>query len=299
MSADFDVLSERPAPTEATFVTTDPHGRYVAVGTRFNTLHLFNRYGKAAGRLETMEPLSHLCFVPGRPIMVGAAAFGMLVGIALEGTPVAVGGSTPRSSGNDRLMSNVGRLALNGDGGMILASCFTLGIQRFDLQGRNEGSYHLGGTVSHAVPDFPGRTIVAATLEGELAVMNSAGNVRWRTRLPRPVTALDVDPLGRYVIYGHATGEIVRLDLFGGARAERHRGKRARAGLRRPAAPCVRPPGRCGPPDWQVPVVETEQQSETAVISVVDDPPVIALFTSPHRLQLFSVSGQKLGQGPT
>ena len=39
---------------------------------------------------------------------------------------------------------------------MILASCYTLGIQRFDLRGRNEGSYHLGGTVSHAVPDFPG-----------------------------------------------------------------------------------------------------------------------------------------------
>ncbi len=27
--------------------------------------------------------------------------------------------------------------------------------------------------------------------------MNSAGNVRWRTDLPRPVTALEIDPLGR------------------------------------------------------------------------------------------------------
>ena len=47
--------------------------------------------------------------------------------------------------------------------------------------------------------------------------MNSAGNVRWRTRLPRPAIALEIDPLGRYVIHGHATGEIVRLDLFGPA----------------------------------------------------------------------------------
>src|SRR5271168_1838150 len=34
LSADFDILSERPAPSEASFVTIDPHGRYIAVGTR-------------------------------------------------------------------------------------------------------------------------------------------------------------------------------------------------------------------------------------------------------------------------
>ena len=34
---------------------------------------------------------------------------------------------------------------MSGDGTMILASCFTHGIQRFDLKGRNEGSYHHGG----------------------------------------------------------------------------------------------------------------------------------------------------------
>ena len=51
-------------------------------------------------------------------------------------------------------------------------------------------------------------------------------------------------------------------------------------------------------PDWVVPAVETDQQAETAVIAVVDDPPLIALFTSPHRLQLFDTAGQKLGQGP-
>ena len=113
---------ERPAPSEASFVAIDPHGRYLAVGTRHDTLHLINRYGRPAGRLETIEPLSHLCFVPDRPLAIGAAAFGMLVGVALE---------PGRSQGrleteilwHDRLMSNVGRLAVNGDGGMILASC--------------------------------------------------------------------------------------------------------------------------------------------------------------------------------
>ncbi len=113
----------------------------------------------------------------------------MLVGIALEPSR-SQGKLEAEIIWQDRLMSNVGRLALNGDGGMILASCYTLGVQRFDLHGRNEGSYHLGGTVSQAVPDFPGRTIAASTLEGDLAVMNAAGNVR----LANPAGASDRGP---------------------------------------------------------------------------------------------------------
>src|SRR5262249_3944408 len=132
LNADFAVEWERPAPSEASFVSLDPHGRYLAVGTRLSVLHVLNRYGRPAGRLETMESLSHWCFVPDRPFAVGAAAFGMMVGVALEWSR---GGGRLEADliWQDRLMSNVGRLAISGDGAMILASCYTLGIQRFDL----------------------------------------------------------------------------------------------------------------------------------------------------------------------
>ena len=215
LDADFSARDQKVAPTDSAFVKVDPHGRYVAIGTRHGLLHLINRYGRPAGRIETLDTIAHFCFVPDRSIAIGAAAFGMMLAVALD--PGRAGRLDAEILWQERLMSSVGRLAVSGDGGMILASCYTLGIQKYDLRGRNEGSYHLGGTVSHAVPDFPGRSIAAATLEGELAVMNSAGNVRWRTTLPRPATALEMDPLGRYVVYGHATGEIVRLDLLGGA----------------------------------------------------------------------------------
>ena len=49
-----------------------------------------------------------------------------------------------------------------------------LGVQRFDLEGRAEGAYHLGGSAGHAVPDFAGRSIAVSTLEGELAILNAA-----------------------------------------------------------------------------------------------------------------------------
>jgi hypothetical protein len=310
LDADFDLKVERPAPTESSFLTIDPHGRYVAVGSRLGAVNFLNRYGRPAGRLETIQPIAHLCFLPDRPLLIGAAAFGMLVGVEIM-VGRGSGRLEPEILWQDRLMSNVGRLTVSGDGGMILASCFTHGIQRFDLRGRNEGSYHLGGTVSHAVPDFPGRSIAAATLEGELAIMNSAGNVRWRTRLPRPAIALEMDPLGRYVIHGHATGEIVRLDLFGPAPGTERpaeaegtgsRGKLARTpgpGAAGVAGAAVRTAtGSIRRPDWTVPLVQSESQAETAVLTVTEDPDCVAAFTSPHKLQLYTTSGQKLGQGP-
>ena len=300
LNADFDIEVERPAPTESSFLTIDPHGRYVAIGSRLGAVTFLNRFGRPAGRLETIQPMAHLCFLADRPFLVGAAAFGMLVGVEVLASRTA-GRLEPEIVWQDRLMSNVGRLTVSGDGAMILASCFTHGIQRFDLRGRNEGSYHLGGTVSHAVPDFPGRTIVAATLEGELAIMNSAGNVRWRTRLPRPAIALEVDPLGRYVLYGHSTGEIVRLDLFGPGpgftRPKSQAASTARPTEVRSAGPRTST-GSVRRPDWTVAAVQSEQQAETAVLAITEDPACVAAFTSPHRLQLYDLTGQKLAQGP-
>ncbi len=131
-------------------------------------------------------------------------------------------------------------------------------------------------------------------------MMNSAGNVRWRTRLPRPVIALEIDPLGRLPDLRpchrrDCPPRSVRRQPGPDGQPERRSGAPSR---RRRDRPCAPRPARCGAPDWVVPAVETDQQAETAVIAVVDDPPSIALFTSPHRLHLYSTSGKKQGQGP-
>ena len=173
--------------------------------------HFYTRHGRPAGKFETKQALAHLAFVPDRPFLLGAAPFGSLVGVELRA------GSSGRLAADivweEAVLSNVGRLTTSGDGGVILASCYTHGVQRYDLRGRNEGAYHLGGTAAHAVPDFAGRVIAVATLEGELVILSPGGQVRWRTGLARPAIALETDPLGRFVIYGQATGEIVRIDL--------------------------------------------------------------------------------------
>jgi hypothetical protein len=287
---DLDALADRQGPPEASTVAIDPHGRYIAVGSRLCLTQFYTRHGRQAGRFETRQALAHIAFVPDRPFLLGAATYGMLAGLDLR--PASAGRLDAELAWQEALMSNVGRLTTTGDGGMVLASCFTHGVQRYDLQGQNEGAYHLGGTVAHAVPDFAGRMFAVSTLEGELAVLSSAGNVRWKTNLPRPVIALETDPLGRYVIYGHGTGEIVRLDLYGNDRP---------AGDLAPAEIASAAGGRGSSvraPEWTIPVASTDEQAASAVLAVLDEPPRIGLMTNTNRLQIFTTEGANLGQAP-
>jgi hypothetical protein len=294
LDGDFELVHERSAIADPLAIAVDPHGRYLAVSSKMNVVQFYTRHAKLAGRFETRQPLSSMLFVPDRPFMVATGAYGSIMGIALipQGAGSAIDGAIVW---NEALMSGVGRLATTGDGAMTLVACFTHGVQRFDLEGRGEGAYHLGGSAGHAVPDFAGRSIAVTTLEGELAILNAAGNVKWRTTLSRPAMALEVDPLGRSVVYGQATGEIVRLDLQPTGRptptvatvATRAAGSRSRIG-----SASVRVP------DWTSEVVPTEDQAEYAVLAIVDDPLRIGVITQTNRLELFGGAGKRLGQAP-
>ncbi|WP_435022211.1 hypothetical protein TA3x_002795 [Tundrisphaera sp. TA3] len=304
LDGDFNLLHDRPAISDPLSLAVDPHGRYVAVGSRMNLVQITDRRGKAAGRFETRQPLSNIVFVPTHPFLIGTGAFGSIMGIAL-----APRGGSGGLDGNvfwyEALMTSVGQLSTSGDGGMILIACFTHGVQKYNLAGHAEGSYHLGGSASHAMPDFAGRSIAVATLEGELAILSGAGNVRWRTTLPRPASALQMDALGRYVIYGMASGEVVRLDLQGAGRSaasappvgvkgvvtSRPEPEPAPARMREGAA-------EVRTPDWAVEVVQNEDQAEFAVLAVADQPPRVGVITHHNRLELFGTDGRKLGQAP-
>src|SRR5207249_9330083 len=52
------------------------------------------------------------------------------------------------------------------------------------------------------------------------------------------------------------------------------------------------------PPAWTVPVAQSDEQAETAVLAVLDEPSRIALITNRKRLQVYSAEGKALGQAP-
>jgi hypothetical protein len=291
LDGELEPIADRPAASDSLGLGCDPHGRYVALSTKSSHTQLYTRYGKQAGSLETIQPVAFLRFVPDRPRLLTASSYGTLT--AFELSPAGGDGELDcEQSWSSHVHSNIGRLAVTGDGGMILTSCYTHGIQRFDSRGRNEGAYHLGGTTSHAVPDFAGRTIAVATTEGELALLNGAGNVRWKTGLPHGPVSLECDALGRFLIYGLPTGEVVRLELEGSPGGAP---SRAAGG---PSAAAATRAGTIRVPSWSVPVAKTDEQAETAVVAVLDDPPRIGLITNRNQLAVYTASGGELGLAP-
>jgi hypothetical protein len=283
--------ADRAVLGQASRVVLDPHGRYAAVASKTGKNQFLTRFGKPAGEFETHQPLAHLQFVASQPILIGASAFGTLFAFGLEpdgGRPSLRAEELWRS----QVMANVGRIEVTGDGGMVLASCFTHGVQRFDLQGRNEGAYHLGGTTSHAVPDFTGRLIAVATTEGELYLLNRTGNVRWKGGLSRGPVAVACDGLGRSVYYGLPSGEITRLDVEPSTTATASPPSRPRGGSAPKGGGVIRQAA------WSIPVAESDEQAETAVLAVLDEPGRVAILTNSGRLGVFTSSGGALGQAP-
>lgn len=279
-------IAERPTGIDAAALAVDPHGRYAILASKVGPHAILNRYGRPAGQFETRQPIGHLVFLADAPLLIAAANFGAIMGLEL----VPASGSGKLSAEllwQQSLLSNVGRLAATGDGRMILASCYTHGIQRFDLEGNSEGAYHPGGSVTHACPDFVGRTIAVATIEADLALLSSAGNVRWQTTVARPPVALQIDALGRFVIHGLGTGEITRLDLDPSTAPSQGESSGPRAVS-----------GAVREPNWLVPVAHSDEQADFATLAVLDEPPRIGFMSTRNRLEIYGTDGQPLGQSP-
>jgi hypothetical protein len=280
-------------------VAVSPQGEYLAASMSDSHTFIFNCTGRRCTNLMTHRPLRHLAFLSGSPLLIGVAEYGLAGCYELDGQP----------RWQDSLWSSAGHVSASGEGYAILVSCFGHGLQRYGLDGTNEGAYHLGGGVARAVMDYDGKLFAAATLEGEIMVVNAAGHVLWRQALPKPAHEIAFDPAGKYLIYAQETGAISLLEFsYKPAAAAVGVGSHLAgvpAPLSAPATPQVEelPESAGSPPEpgtqprqlreptWRMPVFDSESQAETAVLGLVEDPARVAVFTNRRRVDVFNERG--------
>jgi hypothetical protein len=277
-----------------------PQGHYLAISSSDCHTRIYDWHGRLVTDLLTHRPLRFMVLLAGQPCLVAAADYGLVGCYELDGEP----------RWQDSLWSAAGHLSASGEGYAILISCFGHGLQRYGLDGTNEGAYHLGGGVCRAALDYDGRSFAAATLEGEVMLVNAAGHVQWRQSCPHPTKELLLDATGHLLVYGQQTGEITMLELYPSTTP-----------AKTPATPrsdAARPPGvaakpaaagatvrteerarQIRTPSWKQRVFDNQQQAETAVLALIDDPLRVVAFSSRKKLEVYDDDGKRLHASDT
>lgn len=186
-------------------VALAPFGSHLLVTGADGMNRVYDAAKKRQCVFETMRPLAFARFLSTEAGFVAAAEHGLVARYRLSGQAVW----------NDKLWSNVGELAVAGDGSLIFLAGFGHGVQVYDGEGETVGSYLLEGTVSRVDVSFEAQRIIAATIERSLTWLDADGELLWSTQSPDTVEAVQCDPLGEWIICGLKCGRVFRLDWAG------------------------------------------------------------------------------------
>ncbi len=178
------------------------YGNHIGVSLSNGSNLLFDANKKKIARFETVRPLSFLQFATEGPALLGAADYGLICRHALNGEEIW----------SQKLWSNVGDFCITGDGKTLFVAGFNHGIQVFDHDGTNTGSYMVEGTPNRVASSYLTKRIVATTLERHLYWLATDGELLWATHLPEEACRILCDPCGEWIVCGFNSGRIVFLE---------------------------------------------------------------------------------------
>lgn len=197
---------KRSLPHPATAIALEPFGRCVAVADAGCTLHIFDARGHSIRSMTTPRPLFHLAFVPEKPLLIGAADFGLIVCFDSAG----------ECRWRDGLVAHVGALTLSGDGDCIHLACFGDGLYRYSAAGPPAQRIALEAPCHLAALSYAGDSLLTADREQRVNWRDGEGRLREAIHLEGAVTALALGALGDYGIAGLADGSILWLETGSG-----------------------------------------------------------------------------------
>lgn len=193
----------REVPDDVLAIAMDPHGTHVAVSMADGVTALFGSENRKVSRFETVRPLRYIQLLATATHLVAAAEHGLVGRYSIHGETIWT----------EKLWSNVGDMAVTGDGRNLFLAGFAHGVQSYDGDdGGSRGSFITEGTVALVACGYARKQLIAATLERQLFAINDAGDLVWNLTLPEDLARILVSPLGDWVILGFASGRILRLD---------------------------------------------------------------------------------------
>lgn len=198
---------QRPLQQRATALAVEPLGRCVAVADAGGSLHVLNARGRTLWRATTLRPLHYLAFVPEKPVLVGAADFGLVVCFGASGDCLW----------RDGLVAHVGSLAVTGDGSSVMLACFSDGLVHYNTSGPEQQRIPLESPCPLAALSYDGDSLLTTDRQNHLGLRDGKGVIRDHLNIDAPVVAVSMGALGDYAVVGLANGIIQRFEERAGA----------------------------------------------------------------------------------
>ncbi len=269
LDGDLELQFARDRPGVPLDAALDTHGQYAAVSFELGQTIVFGADNRDYATLETRQGLRRLAWTAEDGYLFGAAANGAMGLWDYRG----------REFWNEGLWINVAGAAVAGDAEAIFLACPQQGILRFNMDGKREGAYRIDGLPTLVAADYAGRRLVAATDEKKLVALTYHGVVEGSRIVRDEVVGLQVDALGRFVVWATRAGEVqfAALDDFAQVQA---------AAENRSGA------GGNPQPAWQISAAATLDEAAGALLEPIPGTELIALLTSNRKVRIVAGDGQ-------
>jgi hypothetical protein len=175
----------------------------LAVADAGSNVSLCDCQGKAGVHFQSPRALHHLAFVPTAPFILAGSDYGLAACFNINGKLVW----------RDGLVAHIGSLTVSGSGESVILACFTEGLQRYSLAGKNLGRQSLTEPCRLAVLTFDGSHLLVAGMGPRLHWLDAEYRILSTHALEKPPVAIGLTPLGDRVVIAGTDGSLVGLDL--------------------------------------------------------------------------------------
>jgi hypothetical protein len=113
----------------------------------------------------------------------------------------------------DSPVAHIGSLACSEDGNPIVLACFTEGLQRYSLTGKNLGRQSFAEACRLVRLTFDGKLLLIAGLGHRLFLLDAQSTTLASHPLEKPIVSLAFSALGNCAMAALSQGPVVRLDF--------------------------------------------------------------------------------------